>query len=105
MPVEISDADGDAAPLIAPDGVTGAVGQWTVVLDHPFQRFPGQIKAVEVRITVFEEGHDPQRLRVVVEAAIWTEAEVQRPFAGVAERRMAEIMRQRQRLRQVLAEP
>ena len=75
------------------------------MLDDPLERFPGQVEAVEIRIAMLQQGHDPQRLRVVVEAAIRHRGSIQRPLAGMAERRMAEIMRQRQRLRQVLVEP
>ncbi len=46
-----------------------------------------------------------KRLRVVVEAARAFEAFVERALAGVAEGRMAEIVRQRGGLRQVLVEP
>ena len=42
--------------------------------------------------------------RIVVKAAIGFQALVQRPLAGMAERRVAEIVRQRQRFRQVLVE-
>ncbi len=46
-----------------------------------------------------------KRLRVVIEAAEAFEAVVERALAGVAEGRMAEIVRKRRRLRQVLVEP
>ena len=41
----------------------------------------------------------------MVEAAEILQAGIQRPLAGVAERRMAEIMGQRQRFREVLVQP
>jgi hypothetical protein len=41
----------------------------------------------------------------MVETAMGPEAFVQRPFAGMAERRVADIMGQRQRLGEVLVEP
>ena len=74
------------------------------MLDQTFQRLPGQIEPVEVRIAPLQIGDDAQRLRVVVEAAVDRQAVVERALAGVAERRMAEIVRQRQRLSQVLVE-
>ena len=55
-------------------------------------------------IAALERGDDAQRLRVVVEAAEAREAVVERALAGMAERRMAEIVRQRQRLGEVLVE-
>ena len=89
---------------IAPDRRAVAVGQRAVVLDQPFERLPGQIEPVEIRIAALERGDDAQRLRVVVEAADAAEAAVERALAGMAERRMAEVVRQRQRLGQVLVE-
>ena len=79
-------------------------GQRTVMLDDALQRFPGQVQPVELGIAVLQRRHHPQRLRVVVEAAMVREAFVQRPLAGMAERRMAEIVRQRQCLGEVLVE-
>ena len=55
-------------------------------------------------IAALQIGHDAQRLRIVVEAAVIREAVVERAFAGMAERRMAEVVGQRQRLRQILVE-
>ena len=46
-----------------------------------------------------------KRLRVVVEAAEAFEAGIERALAGVAEGRMAEVVRERRRLRQILVEP
>ena len=80
------------------------LGQRTVVLDDPLERFPGQVEAVEFGIAMFQRRQDVQRLRIVVKAAIGFQALVQRPLAGMAERRVAEIVRQRQRFRQVLVE-
>src|SRR3954463_165801 len=53
---------------------------------------------------MLQRRHDPQRLGIVVETAMDPQAAVQRALAGVAERRMAEVMRQRQRLGEVLVE-
>src|SRR5262249_33139344 len=44
---------------------------------------------VEGRIAALERGYRPQRLRVVIEAANAGEAAVERPLAGMAERRGA----------------
>ena len=54
---------------------------------------------------MFERGDDAQRLRVVIEAAMGLQTGIQRALAGMAERGMTEIMRQGQRLRQVLVQP
>ena len=45
-----------------------------------------------------------KRLRIVIEPAMGLQAGIQRPLAGMAERRMAEIVGQRQRFRQILVE-
>ena len=84
--------------------MAGAVGQRAVVLDQPLQRFPGQVEAVEIGVAALQRRDDMKRLRVVVEAAEIGEALVERALAGVTERRMAEIVAKRRRLRQILVE-
>ena len=54
---------------------------------------------------MFQRGDHPQRLRVVVEAAMGLEAFIERPLAGMAERGMPDVMGQRQRFGEVLVEP
>ena len=85
--------------------MAGAIDQWTVMLDQPFERLPGEVQSVEAGIAPLERGDDPQGLRVVIEAAAGLEAAVERALAGMAERRVAEVMGERQRLGQVLVEP
>src|SRR5665647_2402213 len=51
---------------IAPDGFAVAIGQRAVVLDQAFERFPGQVEAVEAGIAALQIGDDAQRLGVVV---------------------------------------
>ena len=65
------------------------------MLDQPFQRFPGQIQAVEIGVAMFQLGHQPQRMGIVIEAADIDGHRIQRFLAGMAERRVAEIVRQR----------
>ena len=64
-----------------------------------------EIEPVEGGIAALQLGDDAQRLRVVIEAAEAAKRLVERALAGMAERRMAEIVRQRQRLGEVLVEP
>jgi len=78
--------------------------QRPVVLGGAFERLPGQVEAVELGIAVFEAGQDAQGLIVVREAAIGRHLGVQCDLALMAERRVAEIVRQRQGLRQILVE-
>ncbi len=85
--------------------MAGAVGERAVVLDQPFQRLPGQVEPVEIGVAPLQRGDHVQRLRVVVEAAEAGEALVERALAGMAERRMAEIVAERRGLGQILVEP
>ena len=82
----------------------GAIGERTVVLDQAFQRFPGKIETVEVGVAPLQIGHDVQGLGVVVETAERCETLIERALAGVAERRMAEVVTKRRRFRQILVE-
>src|SRR5262245_22814738 len=81
-----------------------AVGQRkrTVVLDEAFERLPREVQPVEGRIAPLERGHHPQRLRVVIEAAAGRKAAIESALSGRTERRVAEIMGERERLRQIL---
>ena len=74
------------------------------MLDQAFERFPGEVEAVEGRIAALQRGHDAQGLRIVIEAAEGRETLVERALAGMTERRMAEIVGQRQRLGEIFVE-
>ena len=74
------------------------------MLDQALQRLPGEVQPVERGVAPLEPGHDAQRLGVVVEAAERRHAVVERVLAGVAEGRVAEVVRQRQRLGEILVE-
>ena len=54
---------------------------------------------------MLERGHQPQGLRVMVEAAVDAQAGIERPLAGMAEWRVAKVVGERQRFRQILVEP
>ena len=73
----------------------------SIVLDQPFQGFPGEIEAVEIGIAVFEPGHQPERMGVVIEAANIGGGLVQCLLAGMAERGVTQIMGQRDGLGQI----
>jgi len=102
---EIGDARGNATFTAASDGRAAARHQGTIVFDDAFERFPGQIEAVEIRIAVLQRGHDAQGLRIMIKSAVIFQTGIQCPLASVTERGMAEIMRQRQRLGEILVEP
>ena len=56
-------------------------------------------------VAAFELGDDAKPVAVVVEAAVARHAGVERVLAGVAERRVAEIMAERDRLGEIVVEP
>ena len=93
------------------DGGTGSVDagrpqERAVVLDRAFERLPGQVEPVELGVALLEPGQDAQGLGVVVESRrSGFISALQRLLAGMAERRVAEIVRQRHRLGEVLVEP
>ena len=74
------------------------------MLQDPFAALERQVEAVEFGVLLLELVHDPQRLQVVLEAAEFAHALVQRILAGMSERRMAEIVCQADRLRQHLVQ-
>src|SRR5262249_29949775 len=75
-----------------------------VVLARAFERLPGEVEPVELGVALLELGEDAQRLGVVIEAAVGLHRRVQRLLAGMAERRVAEIVRQRHGLAEVFVE-
>ncbi len=104
QPLIIQDRRRHAVLAIAAERRAVAVGQRTVVLDQAFERFPGQVQPVEARIAALERGDDAQGLRIVIEAAERQEAGVERALAGMAERRVAEIVGERQRLGEIFVD-
>ena len=80
------------------------VEQWAVVLHQAFQRFPCQVQAVEAGVTALQLRDDSQGLGVVLETAVLLHAIVQHFLAHVAEGRVAQIVRQRQCLGEILVQ-
>ena len=101
----IGNADRDALPAIRPDRRAAPLGQRPVVLDDALQQFPGQVEALEFGIAMLQRGHNAQRLRIVVEAAMVLQAGIERALPGMAERGVAEVVGERQGLREVLVQP
>jgi hypothetical protein len=65
------------------------------VLDDTFAHGEGQIESAERRVPLFEPGDDPQSVQVVVEAeTVLTQSFIESFFAGVAEGRMADVVRE-----------
>ena len=74
------------------------------MLEDAFARFEAQVQSVECGIALFQLVHDAQRLQVVLESAIRFHAGVQRILPGMAERGVAEIVRQRDRFGQIFVQ-
>ena len=89
---------------VALNRIPTAIGERTVVLDQALQGVPGQVEPVEIGVAPLLVGDDMLGLGVVVEAAKRREALVERALAGVAKRRMAEVVAKRRRLGQILVE-
>ena len=67
------------------------------VLDDALANGESEIQPAKCRIALFEAGDDAQRMQVVIETeAMGLERDVQRFFAGVPKRRMANVMDQRE---------
>ena len=75
------------------------------VLDQTFADFPGQVQAGKIRIFLFQFLDNAQAVPVVLETAMPFHQAREHRFALVAERRMPEVVRQRNGLRQVLIQP
>ena len=74
------------------------------VFENALARFEAEIQAVERAVVLFEFIDDREALQVVLEAAVIAHAFVQRILSGMAERRMAEIVRQRNGFDQVFVD-
>ena len=75
------------------------------VLDNSFPDLEGEIQSREIGVALLEGFHDAQRVQVVVEALpIFLHDLVQAFFPGVSERRMADVVSQRQSLHQVFVQ-
>ena len=85
-------------------GIDRVIDEGAVVLGQALERLPGEIEALERRVAGLETGDDAQRLRIVIEAAMGRHRRVELGLAGMAEGRMAEIVGERQRLREILVE-
>ena len=92
-------------PVIVIGDIGRRIAQRAVVFDQPLQRLPRQVQPVPAGVAALQQGHDSQALSVVIEPAERLHDDIQCVLAGVAERRMAQIMGQRQRLGQVLVQP
>ena len=74
------------------------------MLQDPLAGLEAEVQAAELRVALLELVHDPQRLQVVLEAAVFAHAVVQHVLARVAEGRVPEVVREADRLGQRLGQ-
>ena len=68
------------------------------MFDDAFANFEGEIQSRKIEIALLELFDDVERVKIVIEAlAVLAHAEVELLFAGVAEGRVADVVRQGQR--------
>src|SRR5215470_15589209 len=104
QPAILEDGERHATLGIATERPTAAIGERPVVLDQPFEGVPGEVEPVESRVAAFEPGNHREGLGIVIEAAVVGQTAVKRALAGVTERRMAEVVRERGGLGEILVE-
>ncbi len=75
------------------------------VLENAFARFKSKVQAIKLRVALFQLINHAQALQVVFEAAMTGHAFIEGILPGVTERRMAQVMRQRNGFHQVFIEP
>ena len=75
------------------------------VLDDPLAHLPGEVEPRELGIAPLQHLEDPQRLAVVLEAAVVPHQLVHHPLARVAEGRVAEVVAEDEALGQLLVQP
>src|SRR5205809_393489 len=64
------------------------------VLEDSLTGFEGEVQAIEGRVALLEFVNHAQALQVVFESALARHAVVERVLPGVAERRVAQVVRQ-----------
>ena len=75
------------------------------VLEDALARLEAEVQPVEVGVALLQRVDHAQALQVVLEAAVLAHAVVQRVLPGMAERRVAQVVRQRDGLDQVFVQP
>src|SRR5215211_6478886 len=99
--------DGFRDPMftIAVERLSIGAGERPVVFHQAVQRIPGEIKAIDIRISTLQGGDDPQCLRVVIETSVPGETDIERPFSGMPEGGMSKVVRERERFGQIFIQP
>ena len=91
---------GIAVRFLPEEWVVRIAGMFADTLLH----FPGQIQSVKLRVAFFQHVDDAQALPVVFEPAVVLHQFIEHVLSGMAERRMPEIVRQRDGFRQVFVQ-
>ncbi len=72
------------------------------MLDDALAHLEGEVQPREIEVALLELLDDAQRVQIVVEAvAVLAHAAIELPFARVAERRVPDVVHQRQRFGKV----
>ena len=74
------------------------------MLDDSLAHFEGEVETAKIRIPILDPVDGAQALRVVIETAVGPHQIVEHLFAGVTERSMSQVMRERDRLGKFLIE-
>ena len=74
------------------------------MFDQPLQRLGREVQAVKRQIALLQPRDDPEGLEVVVEAAMRRQRLLEPALARMAEGAMAQVVRQRHRLGQILVD-
>ncbi len=102
--VVVEDRLRDAALAPARRRLARRVEQRAVVLDEPFERLLGEVQAVEIGVAALEFGDDAAGRGCCGRSRRGRHAGVERVLAGMAERRMAEVVAERDRLGEIVVE-
>ena len=80
------------------------MGHWTIVLGNALEGFPCQVQPVKIRVMPLKRGHNPNRLCVMIKPTKGCHQPIKRFFSGMTERRMTQIVCQRNRFGQLAIE-
>ena len=74
------------------------------MLDDGLPDLPGQVQSIEFAVAFFQHVHHPQGVGIVVETSMVGHQLIESILTGVAEGRVPEIMRERNRLDKILVQ-
>ena len=74
------------------------------MLEDALTGFKAQVQTIKARVSLLELVHHAQALQVVLKAAVRRHAFIECVLAGMAERRVSQVMRQRHGLDQIFVQ-